>query len=231
MRRAVCVDRFHFDATRLTGASSQSRATAWLNRAVWGCSPSRNPIRSVRTPHRRTVHPVHLDHQPDLPCSPRHVAYTPLAHAVHPALADATAPTDMGRARADLPHPQRHDRRLLLEAVSDHLPTRQPRDPSYDVRGHPPRGLLSPFARQGRSTTTRGCPSRDPNDHRDFRSLHEFWPRPDNEEVVAAPSPCPAVPSRSLAGSSPVYSVYSRCYHAATTLPRFSRHRADGALL
>ena len=39
MRRTVCTDRPHFAATRLTAASSQSRATASEHRRVWVSFP------------------------------------------------------------------------------------------------------------------------------------------------------------------------------------------------
>jgi hypothetical protein len=55
-----------------------------------------------------------------------------------------------------LPNPHRQPQGRLVEDMNEDFVSVQPENPAYDLLGHRPSGLLSPFANEEKRFTTRG---------------------------------------------------------------------------
>jgi len=99
---------------------------------------------------------MHLDDQPHLPLSPRQVSNPSLSKAVELADPDAAPPASMEGILRVLPNPHRQPQGRLVEDMNEDFVSVQPENPAYDLLGHRPSGLLSPFANEEKRFTTRG---------------------------------------------------------------------------
>jgi hypothetical protein len=78
--------------------------------------------------------------------------------AVDAALAHPAAPKDERRGGACLPNLRSQGPSFLRGSVLDDLVAWELQNPSYDVFGHPPGGLLSPFADREGARPREGAP-------------------------------------------------------------------------